>query len=94
MEESFMDGQITWDMEELQSAYDKLGEVIQDLKAIIADNDKSNNELRQAWVTKKAEVYFNEAENAKAEAQKMISEYENTRAELLRRMQILRSMDE
>ncbi len=87
-----MQGQTTWNLEELQANYKKLCEIIERLKVVIKKYEEDNNALRQSWETKNARAYFNEADAVYQEALQKLSEYEQAREEMNRKIQILESM--
>ena len=89
-----MNGNITWDMESLQATYDKLSECITQLKEIVDNSEKNSEELKNNWITTKSQAYFEEEAKVRIDALKMISEYENARDQLYKKIQVLRSMDE
>lgn len=89
-----MDVNLTWNMEELQESYDKLGECIEKLKVIAESNEKSYNRLKENWITKKSQEFFEESEKVKSNLLKMINEYESAQKQLLKKIQVLREMDE
>ena len=89
-----MNGSLQWNMEELQNAYNKLGDCITQLKEYVEKCEKSNEELKKSWVTTKSASYFEEASKVKTDALKMINEYENAREQLRQKIEILRTMDE
>lgn len=84
---------LVFDKEKIYEVYNRLGNIIEQMKNVLADNEKADFELKEIWKSRKAQIYFNEAEILNKNIRKIILMYENVKEELYIKLQSLNNND-
>ena len=78
----------------LQRSYEKIGELVEQMKNIVSLNVNDDEGLRQLWTSTKAQNFFGESDSANNDLKMLINEFESVRAQIYEKIQILREMNE
>ena len=78
----------------LQRSYEKIGELVEQMKNIVSLNVNDDEGLRQLWTSTKAQNFFSESDSANNDLKMLINEFESVRAQIYEKIQILREMNE